>query len=356
MHVTFDTQNVYYLPQYTPVLSELRRRGHQGSFGCYTDKNKEKAFTETLEALESPVYWFNGEEQAAAKYAAARPDWIIFGSGFQHLDKLDAHTQSGQLGHGIGPKPSYYNKSYIPMSVRFIEGAERLEIIQSRYPKSKFVQTGFSKLDPLFNGTAKGLDLDALGLDKGRPTILYAPTFNPSSLERFPDKWPADFPNHNILIKPHAFTYTRSAYRGQRKKLKSWSKFPNSHVAEPAEISLLPYLYSADILLSEASSTLFEFAALDRPVVVCNFFKLKWSYWGPLKYRFERRFRQGDVPFDDIGAHASSYRDLLRIIPEQLENPGQFKDQRTRYTADHVGPTDGRSSARVVDYLEQNLR
>lgn len=354
MHVAFDTQNVYYLPQYTPVLQELCRRGHKSSFACYTGKYSRDDFSSVFETLNAPVHWFGSEEEAASHYASVRPEWILFGSGFQHLDKLDARTQSVQLGHGIGPKPSYYKKP--PMSVRFIEGAARLEVIRKRYPKATFVQTGFSKLDPLFNGTAEGLDFEALGLDRRRPTILFAPTFNPSSLERFPNRWPGDFPDCNVLIKPHSFTYTRSAYRGQRKKLRSWERFPNSHVAAPQELSLLPYMHSSDILLSEASSTLFEFAALDRPVVVCDFFKLKWSYRGPLKHRFERRFRSGDVPFAGIGAHANSYRDLLQVIPEQLEFPERYKAQRAQFTLDHVGPTDGRASVRIVDYLEQHAR
>jgi hypothetical protein len=356
MHVAFDTLNVYYLPQYTPVLEELRRRGHEGSFVCYKNKNDQRGFSAALEELGAPVSWFGSEEEAARHYSELHPEWIIFGSGFDLLDRLDESIQSVQLGHGVGPKPSYYNKSNTPMSVRFIEGAARLKIIQERYPEGTFVQSGFSKLDPLFNGTAEGLDLGSLGLNPERQTILYAPTFNPSSIERFPSSWPNDFPEHNVLIKPHTFTYTRSTYRGQRKLLRAWERYPNTHVATPEELSLLPYMHSADILLSEASSTLFEFAALDRPVVVCDFFKLKWTYRGPFQYRFERRFRKGNIPFDEIGVHASSYRELLRIIPEQLASPEQYREQRARYTFDHVGPTDGRCSGRIVDYLEENAR
>ena len=60
MHVTFDTQNVYYLPQYTPVLEELLRRGHESSFVCYKDKNDQRAFASALEESGVPVSWFRG--------------------------------------------------------------------------------------------------------------------------------------------------------------------------------------------------------------------------------------------------------------------------------------------------------
>lgn len=42
-------------------------------------------------------------------------------------------------------------------------------------------------LDPMLDNTDAGFDVDALGLTLDKPTILFAPTFNPSSLDRFPD-------------------------------------------------------------------------------------------------------------------------------------------------------------------------
>ena len=105
------------------------------------------------------------------------------------------------------------------MTVRFMEGQLRLQKIKELYPNDKFVQVGFSKLDPIFKQQEKGLDFDLLGLDKSKQTILFAPTFNPSSLERFPDNWPKDFKDYNVLIKPHTFTYTREQYKKQRAKL-----------------------------------------------------------------------------------------------------------------------------------------
>lgn len=239
------------------------------------------------------------------------------------------------------------------MTVRFIEGAMRLEKIKKLYPKDNFVQVGFSKLDPLFTGAETGLDIAKLGLDSSKQTILYAPTFNPSSLERFPDNWPKDFQQYNILIKPHTFTYTKKYYKKQRQKLAKWDKFTNTYVAQPSDISLLPFMASADILLSEASSTLFEFVALDKPVIVCDFYKLKWSYRGIFKYRFERRFGKDNVIYKDIGTHAQSYKALKNAIPHELKNPELCRAQRKQYTAEHVGYTDGLTSERIVDYLEK---
>lgn len=354
MYIIFDTRNIYYLPQYLPVYDELMRRGHRCGFVCYRNKDDESQSMQIFSDLGISVEWFDHWQQAIDYYLEEKADWIIFGSKVSSIDRIHSVSRSAQLGHGIGPKPSYYRKSDTGMTVRFIEGELRLEIIRDMYPQDTFVQAGFSKLDPIILGKESGLDYQALGLDPSRKTILYAPTFNPSSLEKFPNNWPRDFQAFNILIKPHSFTYSRARYSGQRRKLKKWSRFDNVYVADPKEVSLLPFMKHADILLSEASSTLFEFVALDRPVIVCDFFKLKWFYRGPFRYRFERRFNQDNVVYKDIGRHVSSYRELAEAVRQELGNPEQFQSNREQYTRDHVGPVDGQASVRIVDYLEQH--
>jgi len=355
MKVIFDTRNIYYLPQYLPIYRELLDRGHSAGFVCYRNKDDPAQSERVLNQYDISAQWFDDRSDAIKYYLEQKADWVFFGSGVSFIDELHRVSCSVQLGHGIGPKPSYYRKSDTRMTVRFIEGELRYRIIQEMYPQDCFVQVGYSKLDPLIQGSETGLDFRALGLDESKQTLLYAPTFNPSSLERFPDDWPSKFTEYNILIKPHTFTYTRQQYSDQRTKLKKWAKYDNVHVAGIEAVSLLPYMKNADILLSEASSTLFEFVALDRPVIVCDFYKLKWFYRGPFRYRFEKRFNQDNVIYKDIGRHVNSFKELKVAIKDELDNPGRYQQQRANYTRDHVGPMDGCASARIVDYLEQQL-
>ena len=352
MYIAFDTVNVYYLPQYLPICQQLLENGHTIKFVCYKNKNNQHTFEHVFKKLGVDYAWVDDEQGAKSLYVEEKPDWIFFGNAFSYLDEVHTSSKTAQLGHGVGPKPSYYHKSRTPMTVRFMEGALRLEKIKSLYPNDTFVQVGFSKLDPLYNNTEAGLDFDALGLDKSKRTILFAPTFNPSSLECFPDDWPSHFTDFNILIKPHTFTYTREQYKNQRDKLKKWCAYKNTYVATEDDLSLLPFMKHADILLSEASSTLFEFVALNKPVIVCNFFKLKWSYRGIFKYRFHKRFGKDNVLYKEIGLHVNSYNELRDAIEKQLETPSLFQAEREKYTYDHVGPTDGMCSKRIVEYLE----
>lgn len=355
MNILFDVLNIYYIPQYYPIWKELKARGHQCSLVVYSKKNDEKQLTKTLAELDIEYTWVFDDAEAKDYYLKQKADWIFFGNAFDYLDEIHKVSKTVQMGHGIGPKPSYYLKSNTPMTVRFMEGELRLKKIQEMYPDDNFVQVGFSKLDPVFDGSEKGLDLKKLGLDPKKKTILYAPTFNPTSLGCFPRNWPEEFKDYNILIKVHSITLSRDRYKGDQKRIRAWGQYPNVYVAGVEEFSLVPFLKTADILVSEASSTLFEFAALDKPVVICDFYDLKWSYKGVFKYRFEKRFGPDSVIYKDLGPHADRYKVLKNIIEEELWSPDNFKANRAKYNHDHVGPTDGNASKRIADYLEKNL-
>ena len=351
MLVFFDVSNIYYLPQYLPVIKEFIFKGHEVALVCHKD-NVGNEFEKELDGTFVKYHWVQDDKSSISLFNSLKPDWVFFANDFKYLSLLPKETRTVQLGHGVGPKPSYYHKSSTSMTVRFVEGALRLKKIKELYPNDEFVQVGYSKLDPIINGEEPGLVLAEKGLDANKKTILYAPTFNPSSLECFPDDWPSRFKEFNVLIKPHTFTYTIEQYKKQRVKLKKWMRFSNVYVAPESDLSIVPYMKSADILLSEASSTLFEFAALNKPVIVCNFFKLKWSYKGPFHYRFVRRFGKDNVLYEGIGLHVQRFSELVKAIPQQLDNPAQYESNRSIFTHDHIGPTDGRASKRIVEWIE----
>jgi len=349
--ILFDVRELYYLPQYLPVFRELARRGAVCQFVFYQNPDFDSLLRAVAKQEELDVVWVAGEGEALAHYQICSPSWILFGNSFSGAKELPEGTRTAQLGHGVGPKMSYYTKSSTAMDARFVEGDRRLQILREMYPQGNFVQTGFAKLDPLVNGETAPFDLVAQGLDPAKKTILYAPTFYPSSLELFADNWPQAFADYNLLVKPHFFSLSKARYAAQRKKLDHWQKADNLYVAGMEEHSLLPFLAAADLLISEASSSLFEFAALGKPIVWCDFLKLRWTYRGPLRFRFTRRMDQDIKNYHDLGAHAARYRDLLSVVRQQIENPRMYAANRERITAQLVGTVDGKASERVADYL-----
>ncbi len=105
------------------------------------------------------------------------------------------------------------------------------------------------------------------------------------------------------------------------------------------------------MLISEQSSALFEFCALDRPIVVCDFFKLRWGYRGVLGYRLKGRLDQSMMQYRDIGVRVASTKQLVSAIEQQLANPEEYSARRRECARQLVGATDGKAAARIADYL-----
>lgn len=352
MKIIFDVQELYYLAQYLPVLRELEKRNVSCSFVIYENQDFNHLLTKAVNEENLDACFVKDKHQALEHYLEKKADWVIFGNHFFDVKSLHTVSKTAQFGHAIGIKKSYYTKSKTQMTVRFVEGKRRLEIIKKMYPKANFVLTGFAKLDPVYNKKIAGLDLDLMGLDPEKKTILYAPTFYPSSIELFSDDFPNDFSEYNIIVKPHYFSLTKKKYMGQQNKFNTWkTRYSNVYVASLDEHSLLPFMVTADILISEASSSLFEFAALDKPVVWCDFLHLRWSYRGLFHFRLKSRLDQDILKFSDIGPHAANFADLKQIVDEQLAAPAMFSSKRKKYCNLFVGVVDGKASQRIADYL-----
>ncbi|MFD2167942.1 CDP-glycerol glycerophosphotransferase family protein [Thalassotalea euphylliae] len=350
MHIIFDVLHLYYLPQYLPVYKELKRQNGSASFVFYHDIH-DQVIKGIIEAENLDAIWVDNQQQATEYYLEQKADWVFFANSYPHLDQVHTVSKSVQLGHGIGPKASYYTKSDTPTTVRFVEGAYRTARFNDMYPNDTFVDVGFCKLDPIINQEGAGFDLSSLGLDPSKPTIVYAPTFYPSSIERFPKHWPTEFAEYNILIKPHYFSVAKEKYRKQQQLLTHWANYENVYLAKVEDYSLVPFLASADLLISDASSALFEFAALNKPVIWCDFLKLRWSYRGPLSYRFKKRMDQDYGEYADIAAHAKSYKHLKQLVDSHYQNPAQLESVRLAFTEKLAGKLDGKASKRIVEYL-----
>lgn len=350
MLVIFDVLHLYYLPQYLPVHKLLKQNGITTRFVFYpsihTDVIKNIIRDEQLDSI-----WVADEHQSAQFYLEQKADWIFFANAYSQLDLIHQVSKSAQLGHGIGPKTSYYTKSNTPMTVRFVEGQYRCERLEAMYPDDLFINVGFCKLDPIINNQETTINLKQIGLNPNKPTLIYAPTFYPSSIEKFAKDWPLDFKNFNILIKPHYFSISKKRYHKQKRLLDYWNSFDNVYLAKTSDYSLVPFMAVSDILISDASSALFEFAALNKPVVWCDFLKLRLSYRGPLSYRFKKRMDQDYGEYADIAVHAKSYPQLKKIVTEQLTMPKKLESIRLNLAEKLAGKLDGNASQRIVDFL-----
>lgn len=354
MQLIFDVLHLYYLPQYLPVYHQLlKQQAGTATFVFYRGIH-DSVIENIIAQQELSHIWVDNEQQAVQYYLQQKAHWVIFANDFSKLKQIHQVSKSVQLGHGIGPKSSYYTKSSTPTSVRFVEGNYRTERLRVMFPQDNFVNVGFCKLDPLLNNNAQAIVLEDKGLDSNKKTLLYAPTFYPSSIERFAKNWPSEFANYNILLKPHYFSVSKEKYQKQLKLLNHWATFDNVYLAEVEDYSLVPFMAAADLLISDASSALFEFAAINKPVIWCDFLKLRWSYRGPLNFRFQQRIDQDYGEYAQIAVHAKSYRQLLTMVKQQIDQPNSLEKIRLAFADKLAGALDGKASERIVNYLVKN--
>jgi CDP-glycerol glycerophosphotransferase (TagB/SpsB family) len=354
MQLIFDVLHLYYLPQYLPVYHQLLKSKSGTAKFVFYHSIHDEIIKDIIEQEQLSHIWVENEAQALTFYQTEKANWIFFANAFPHLEAVHKVSKSVQLGHGIGPKASYYTKSDTATTVRFVEGEYRTKRLTAMYPNDTFIDVGFCKLDPIINQETTGFNLSDLGLDPQKKTLLYAPTFYPSSIECFPKSWPKAFSQYNILIKPHYFSLSKAKYQKQKALLEYWSTFNNVYLAQVADYSLVPFMASADVLISDASSALFEFALLNKPVIWCDFLKLRWSYRGIFSYRFKKRMDTDYGEYSAIAVHASKYQQLKELIEKQIAEPKLLEEVRLSYSNKLAGLVDGQASKRIVHYLMKN--
>jgi CDP-glycerol glycerophosphotransferase (TagB/SpsB family) len=136
------------------------------------------------------------------------------------------------------------------------------------------VLIGFPKLDDLVNGRwQRDAVLRSLGLSADLETILYAPTFSTAnSLHEAGDAIVDTLlgTGRNVIVKlhdrsmvPHS-TYTNGVdWPARFGRFDGHQRFVLARVADAS-----PLLAAADVLVTDHSTVGFEFALLDRPIVV----------------------------------------------------------------------------------------
>jgi hypothetical protein len=135
---------------------------------------------------------------------------------------------------------------------------------------------GYPKVDCLVDGSLNRTAIQRrLGLDPGRPTLLYAPTWSPySSLNLSGESIIATLARlgGNVIVKLHDRSYDMSdrASGGVDWRMRIGRVCREHGVHLAREFDATPYLSVADALVTDHSSVGFEFMLLDRPIVVVD--------------------------------------------------------------------------------------
>lgn len=176
-----------------------------------------------------------------------------------------------QLFHGVSFRNMAVRRDVLVYDHLFIVGPymKRLFTDQQMLRESdpRLVPVGFPKLDRLVDGS---LDRRALlrrvGFSGRRPILLYAPTGQVgNSLEHTGEAVLQRLKKtgkYDILIKLHDHPRDQSVDWAARLK-----PLLDEHVRLAKDYDVVPYLFLADLLITDASSVSNEYSLLDRPMV-----------------------------------------------------------------------------------------
>ena len=344
--VIFYVAYPYYFPHFLPIEVVLKKEGLSVHFVLSNEQNTDLMLQI---AKKNSLDYTLGKD--ALKILDAK---VIFFANVPDVN-LQIKAKKVFLCHGTGTKQCGFENALERCDIVFVEGTYRYEYYTKMFSqyKNKIKKVGYSKLDPLFD--IQDIQVTKLkekyNLDSSKKTILYAPTFFPSSIEKMDDNFPKDFKEYNILVKPHYLSWERKRYAKQRKKFEAWSKYDNCHIYMSKEYDLVPFLMMADVMISDESSAIFEFASLNKPVIINRFLKLRWSYYLNPKKLFNRMDKNMNR-YRVLGENPTSYKEMLYVTKKALADNSAFEEARLSLAKDVCGKLDGKASLRIVEVVK----
>jgi CDP-glycerol glycerophosphotransferase (TagB/SpsB family) len=348
MNIFFYVEYPYYFPHFLPIAKELEKKGHSAKF--------------ILNPLQNENLMIEIADKNNLDYSFERSnlfdkniDVVFFANHFANIEEIK--SKKVFMDHGVGTKHCDYERALKSYDVVLVEGDYRFKMLNEQFPAyiDKIKKVGFSKLDSAidFSQEETKIYLEKYNIDENKKTILYAPTFFPSSIEKMSETFPEDFEGYNIIVKPHYLSLHRSRYKKQQNMFEKWKKYDNCSVCDASEYSLIPFLSLSDIMISDESSAIFEFTALDKPVILNRFLTLRLSYYLNPK-KLLKRMDAGIDTYRKIGDNADTYAQMLEMTYDNLNNKDKYKASRETFTQDICGAVDGNVSKRIVQLIEDD--
>src|SRR5262245_28373043 len=324
--VLFEAASPLSLAVFRPVLERLQR-----------DPRLEFWFT-TSDSSWNAERIFGAAGIAERVISANDARWMKFdgyvNTDFWNMTWLRRRVRRVHLFHGvagkygldgpvrIAPVVASFDRLLFPNTDR-LQRYQDAGLLERDGPRGQLI--GYPKVDCLVDGSLNRTAIQStLGLDPSVPTVLYAPTWSPqSSLNTIGAQLIPALArlNVNVIVKLHDRSYDQ----------RSWSPGPVAwshrldeicrswrvHAAQGSDVS--PYLFVSDVLLTDHSSVGFEFALLDRPIVVIH---------TPGLIRMARVGADKLGPLQSAAVVVRDVAGAMRPIARALTEPDRHRAQR----------------------------
>jgi CDP-glycerol glycerophosphotransferase (TagB/SpsB family) len=264
------------------------------------------------------------------------------------------------VNHGTGIKNIVYRNLRAHKQTRyqiFVEGDYRADGIRQAGVQgiSTVHKVGLPKLDPLFwpDYPSRATILQRLGLDPGKPTVLFAPTYKPTCIDIVREQILQQTRDYNLIIKLHHYSWRGKYAPHWHHTLyeRAVTQYAHAVLIPVDDYNILPYLYAADTLISEASSTMFDFLALNKTGII---FVLPHE---PLRHHDGESLLTEDPQQFLTGAflHIHHPSEIREAVATALRDDPERQQRAQRYRDYYFFGLDGRASWRVKATIEQLL-
>ncbi|GAA2290258.1 CDP-glycerol glycerophosphotransferase family protein [Streptomyces kunmingensis] len=298
-------------------------------------------------------------------WALARAEWWVDNQGFPHALAKPKHTTYLQTWHGSAYKRMGFDEirhktQNAPQREQLARAVDRFDhfLVRSehdvntlarayRIPEERLLRVGYPRNDRLV--AARKRDeregrfprperAVALGIPDHRTTVLYAPTFRGTPknkqaqllldvrafAERFGD-------THVLLVRAH---YMEAATLPATP--------PGTVLDVSAHHDVSELLCLADVLVTDYSSIMFDYALLDRPIV--HFAPDLDAYTAERGSYFDLRARAG-------GPVVATQDELHRTLSGIKEADADWQEARRAFAAEFGTYDDGSAARAVVDAI-----
>ena len=265
------------------------------------------------------------------------------------------------VNHGTGIKNLLYRNLKRHAGTKymiFVEGDYRVEKLMEAdcLGESEVFKIGLPKLDPCFQDGRFNREeiLSRYGLDPAKKTALFAPTYKPTCMYEVKDHIFTQTIDYNLIIKLHHYSWMgKYAPHKQHKIFESRvPRYPHSALVPVQDYNIVPLMFAADTLISEASSTVFDFLALNKIGVIYDLDhdNLRHSDGEHILTTDNREFLKGAFVHisrpEQIG---EAVRQALNPTDEMLERADEYRDY-------FFHKLDGNASQRLKDTVERLLK
>ncbi|PID27858.1 MAG: hypothetical protein CSB55_07355 [Candidatus Cloacimonadota bacterium] len=268
-----------------------------------------------------------------------KPD-ITFTADFSY-HFLEGLGKIVNIGHGTISKGWFFSEKKISLrencaDLICVPGEIHKEFL-SKNVKIPIEVTGMPKLDDMFSSPKNRNDiLKELQLNPANKTILIAPTFN-NELSLIPylgsdiEKY---IPSYlNVIIKLHGAA--PEEWREKYKKIADKSK----NIAYTENGALTDCFIAADLMISDVSSVIYEFASLEKPVLLFDSPDQKlYQNYDPDSIEYVYR---------NIGKTFNDFAKLPELLFNAFLNP--VSDAAKEIGRKFIGVRDGSSAQKIVN-------